>query len=188
MILKKINSSNRSDIEFVERVYIESFPSNERRSVLEFQHLILEEGDFTVYLLVENDDRVGMLTTWNFDDFIFAEHFAIGAEFRNEGYGKTVMNKFVEEISKPLLIEVEMPDTEIAARRIGFYERLGFNQWNDIAYAQPPYNEGDLPIPMILMTYGFEGTISDVVTMKDAVVKKVYKGLSTSFSVTNVKR
>ena len=52
-----------------------------------------------------------------------------------------------------ICLEVELPETEMAARRIGFYERNGF-YYNDYFYMQPPIAEGRNAIPLRLMTTG----------------------------------
>lgn len=156
MILRKISLDNKSDLEFVERLYIESFPLNERRSVLKMHRLIDENEKFDVFLLVEeySDIRIGFITTWTFDSFIYIEHFAINPEMRNGGYGAKSMNALINKVTLPILAEIELPSSsDFAMRRLGFYEKLGFKSW-DIPYEQPPYEEGCDPVPMLLLTYG----------------------------------
>jgi len=153
MELREVDISNKSDLEFIERIYIESFPPDERRPVTEFLRLVETEVAFTVCLLQDDNERIGFLTYWSFESFIYAEHFAISPEFRSGGYGKQVMEAFISETTLPLILEVELPQTsELAKRRVSFYERIGFKLW-DIPYEQPPYEKGYNPLPMMLMTY-----------------------------------
>lgn len=154
MILRKLDIENKSDLEFVEKLYIESFPQNERRPVSKM-HLLIESNDlFNAYLLVDEDGtRIGFMTLWKFDSFIYLEHFAISPEFRNGGYGKDAVATLISATDLPLIGEIELPDTdELAGRRMKFYERQGFKVW-DIPYIQPPYEVGYDSLPMKLITY-----------------------------------
>jgi len=55
---------------------------------------------------------------------------------------------------KPACLEAELPETELAARRIGFYERHGFTVNADYPYFQPALTPGGSPIPLHLLTTG----------------------------------
>ena len=48
------------------------------------------------------------------------------------------MKQFLVFCGTPVVLEVEMPTDEMSKRRIGFYERLGFELDNQV-YHQPPY-------------------------------------------------
>ena len=153
MNTRKLVLENKSDIEFVEKLYIESFPPNERRSVSKMHNLIEQNELFDVFLLFEDNLRVGFFSLWTFDSFIYLEHFAILPEYRNGGYGKKSVHLIINETKLPLIGEIELPSaSEIASRRLAFYERLGFKIW-DISYVQPPYEEGFDPVPMKLISY-----------------------------------
>lgn len=153
MEFRKLSIDNKSDLEFVERLYIESFPPTERRSVVKM-HALIENNDlFDVFVFVDDDNRIGFLSTWTFDSFIYLEHFAVSPEFRNGGYGKRALALLFEKTTLPLIGEIELPDSsEMAERRSLFYNRHGFVLW-DFEYEQPPYEEGYEPIPMKLITY-----------------------------------
>lgn len=173
MLLKRLNITSSEEFEFVEKLYLESFPIEERRNIKEFRRLISKNEDFTLYIISDNDKKVGFLTFWTLGSFIYIEHFAISSEFRNGGYGKKVMEAFILENSLPILLEVELPETDLAKRRIGFYERLGFRLWN-IEYKQPPYNDGYNPIPMKLMSYGVFDLQENFQFVRSILYKKVY--------------
>lgn len=173
MILRKITTKDTLDLAYLLDLIIESFPPNERRNTADISSLADNEKTYSLYLLSEGEQRVGVLVVWEFDYFVFAEHFAISPEYRNGGYGRKIMEAFLSTLTKPLLIEVELPETEIATRRIGFYERLGFKPWS-ITYAQPPYDSNHSPFPMILMTHGVIDLESSFEKIKEALYKKVY--------------
>lgn len=170
MILKKVTSENIADFEIIQKIYIESFPPNERRLISKFKQIMDESDSFTVNILMEDDKQVGFITYWTFDSFVFAEHFAINSEYRNGGFGKKALAALFEQIKLPLIIEVELPLEEMAKRRISFYERSGFKPWHEIPYKQPPYNDGDTPPGLLLMSYGN----IDLELNQDEIIKQIH--------------
>ncbi|MDR2122100.1 MAG: GNAT family N-acetyltransferase [Flavobacteriaceae bacterium] len=155
MKLEKLNLLNQGDVAFMENLYTESFLKEGRRPVDRMFKTYEENKDiFSILLAVQDDNRIGFFTYWDLGEFIFAEHFAIYSDFRDSGYGSKVINLFMESTTKPIVLEVEPPDSRIAERRIVFYERLGFKLWDDIEYRQPSYYQDGKSYPMILMTVG----------------------------------
>ena len=53
---------------------------------------------------------------------------------------------------KDICLEVELPETEKAKRRIAFYERNGFFL-NNYEYEQPAYSADKKAVPLLIMTY-----------------------------------
>ncbi|SHF31674.1 GNAT family N-acetyltransferase [Dysgonomonas macrotermitis] len=176
MILRKVTIENKSDLEFVEKLYIESFPANERRPVLEMHHVMDEDKRFSVFLLVNEEEvRVGFVTIWDLNSFLFIEHFAISPEQRNSGSGSKAMQALIAGTKQPLVGEIELPgSSDFAARRYRFYEKLGFEIW-DMEYAQPPYVEGYDSIPMLMLTYRDLNFPTDFEKVKNTIYKEVYK-------------
>lgn len=153
--LVNLNISDSKEMSFVERLYIESFPQSERRPFELMIDFYSDPQKPFIITVIKNDDKpIGVFTYWDFDNYIFGEHFAIAPEARNGGVGAESMTIFMSGLDKPFIIEVELPTTYIADRRIGFYQRLGFRLWDKLAYQQPPYIEGYNPIAMYLMTWG----------------------------------
>lgn len=174
MELQKIDITNQKEIAFIENLYIESFPLNERRPVPKMLDILEHEDSFNIFIIIENDEQVGFLTYWDLTDHIFAEHFAISPEYRNGGYGRKVMELFIKHANKPIILEVELPDTLLSERRIGFYQRIGFKLWDNITYQQPPYHEGDSPIPMKLMSHGDIDLDKHLDKIKEEIYEIVY--------------
>jgi len=175
MIIRKVALDNKSDLEFVEKLYIESFPSNERRPVLEMHHLMEGNDKFNICILTEEDgNRIGFINYWIFDTFIFLEHFAISPEYRSGGYGKKALETLINETVLPLIAEIELPtSSEFAARRLKFYERLNFIAW-DFAYEQPPYEDGFDAIPMILLSYRDIDLNEEFENVRNQIYREVY--------------
>ena len=127
-----------------------SFPAEEYRGRGGQQRLVGRD-DYRIYVDVEGQAVRAFLAVFEFEDFIFIEHFAVDPAFRNQGLGAAVLRGFMQSAGKPLCLEVELPDTPLAARRIGFYTRSGF-VFNDYDYAQPPLRDGARPLPLRIMS------------------------------------
>lgn len=147
-----------------------AFPLQERRDIELQQKNIDQNPKFHNLLITDNQKPIGLLTYWNFTDFIYIEHFAIDACLRNKGYGKQVLSTLKERVNLPIILEVEKPTNELALRRIAFYQHQGF-VLQDFPYQQPPYRIGDTWFPMRLMTYG----IVDLSLARNTIYKEAYQ-------------
>ena len=172
--LENLNISNKEEVAFVERVYTDSFPQSERRPFDTMIDLYNESNKFIIQIVEQDGKNIGFLTFWDLGEFIFAEHFAIATEARNGGIGAIVMNLFMGEQIKPIVLEVEIPVTSLAERRIGFYQRLGYKLWESFTYHQPPYHEGENPIPMHLMTWGKIDLDKKFSEIKESIYTEIY--------------
>ena len=92
---------------------------------------------------------------------------------RNGGIGSKAFKAYLEQLDKPVVLEVEMPTDEMSRRRIGFYERLGL-KLDTHTYFQPPYRKGDDFLEMRLMTYGPIDLKKDFNRVKEMIHKHVY--------------
>lgn len=107
------------------------------------------------FMTVKNADGGldGILAAWDLDEFFFLEYLAVQPNTRGSGLGSAMLNEFLSSIDKPAILEVEDVDTEIAARRIKLYERLGFIL-SDCGYLQPiMQKEYAAEIPLRIMCY-----------------------------------
>lgn len=132
-------------------LYKEAFPLDERR-LLKRQTAIMSHPNYHFEVILEDDCFLGLFFWWGFENLRFLEHFAIVPECRQEGYGERVLETFIQNDSRPVILEVEPPGNEIQQRRIQFYERIGF-VLNHHYYEQPVYQEGALPLQLLLMSY-----------------------------------
>lgn len=174
MEIKRLDQTNDQEIAFVKDLYVESFPASERRPIELMFDLYQNNDPFIITVAVENNELVGFFTYWEFKDFIFAEHFAISPQFRNGGFGRKVMDSFIEKNHLPIILEVELPTTILSERRIGFYQRIGFRLWEDIQYHQPAYSERWGAIPMKLMTFGDIDLEKDLTEIRSKIYSVVY--------------
>lgn len=168
------------EFEKVFDLMIEAFPVDERRTFDE-QKELLSNPIFDIYVCKDepNAEIKGFISVYRFDDFTFVEHFAVNPKYRNLGLGHEVLSNLTARFGK-LLLEVEVPQTEQAKRRICFYERNGF-YLNDYPYIQPPISKGTNPIPLLLMTTG--GKLSEVEysKAKETLYRCVYRVLPDAY-------
>lgn len=150
-----------------------SFPDCEYRKKEE-QKALFENPRYCVYGMHSDSGKIkAFLSMWKFDNFYFFEHFAVNPQFRNEGLGSGMLKELVGTLNRPVCLEVELPETELACRRIGFYERNGFCL-NDFPYVQPAMSEGKKEIPLLLMTTGGRLDRESFETMRLTLYKEVY--------------
>ena len=129
-----------------------SFPEDERRDRDE-QRNIAENRAFGVLTAEENGAVIGFMTFWQLSGCVYIEHFAISRGLRGNGLGTEMIKQFCERFCGcGIVLEAEPPALgEIAARRVGFYSRLGFFL-NDFPYRQPPYRQDGNPVELKIMS------------------------------------
>ena len=150
----------------------QSFPEDERRTY-EQQKALLNENSYSIYVYKENKKVISFISVWQFDGFSYIEHFAVNGNFRNRGLGAKMLTELVPKLSGIVCLEAELPETEMAVRRIGFYERNGFFT-NDYPYVQPPYSKEKNPVDLLIMTYGRKINENEFENIKNNLYKKVY--------------
>lgn len=140
---------NRKKISKIFNYYKKTFPENERRNKEQFLDLA-ENPDAFVFLIKNEDETIGYCVIWELSNFYFLEHFEVFEEFRNQKFGEKILESLQEKFEK-LILETE-PDSlsEIAKRRLQFYERNGF-EIIEKNYLQPSYGEGKSSVHLCLM-------------------------------------
>lgn len=163
------------DFPMVYRLMEESFPLDEYRTYSE-QEALLYDPAYGIYILQGSDGASvkAFLAVWEFDTFLYIEHFAVDPACRNGGVGGGFLREFLRGAGKIVCLEVEPPDSEITSRRIGFYERNHFFL-NAYPYMQPAITKGRNPIPLLIMTYGRPVGKKEFDEMKEVLYSRVYK-------------
>ena len=155
---------NRKKISKIFSRYEKTFPENERRDKEQFLDLA-EDPDAFVFLIKNEDETIGYSVIWELKDFYFLEHFEVFEEFRNQKFGEQILEALKEKFAK-IILETE-PDSlsEIANRRLSFYQRNGFEVINE-NYLQPSYSEGKSSLQLFLManflTENLENSIQEI--------------------------
>lgn len=158
---------------YMEELLTDSFPSEEYRPLEELRHYIESKSHFYMNIIFSQDKPIGIISYWDFENFYYAEHFAISPAERNGGYGRSALSHLCQLLQHPIILEVETPQEEMAQRRINFYKRQDFALW-ERPYMQPPYRSGDNHLPMLLMAHGNLVCDKDYDTIKQRIYKEVY--------------
>lgn len=122
-----------------EKLYAHSFPIFEQRTS-EQQALAFASTNYYLTGYIENQSFMGFIAYWEFADYLYIEHFAINDKERGKGYGSRVLNSFVTETPKTVLLEIDPPVDEISIARLRFYQKCGFYQ-NPYSHIHPPYRK-----------------------------------------------
>lgn len=171
--LHRITTRDVALYRFMEELLVASFPPEEYRELALLRETTDRRPLFANHVVTDDDRPVGFITWWDFAGFRYVEHFALLTSERNAGYGRRVLELLARESPLPLVLEAEAPDTEIARRRIGFYERAGFAVW-DREYRQPPYRPGDGFLPMWLLVRGEPERLPERGAVRETIYREVY--------------
>lgn len=168
MLIKLNEDSFKAAFEIMD----ESFPEDEYRP-FEGQRALLDIDEYRIYGYYREDSLAAFIAVWEFEELAYIEHFAVSRSFRNQGIGEAMLNELIGLIKKPFVLEVEPPESELTERRIGFYERNGFN-YNDYPYIQPAIWEGRRSIALKIMSYPQELTKAAFENARNEIYRKVY--------------
>lgn len=176
-MLKQLNSY---DFDKVYKIMEDSFPPDEHRPYEE-QKELLNNPNYCIYVSkpVDSSDVQGFMAIWRFENLTFIEHFAVDERYRNTGLGSKMLQDIRDLVQGRICLEVELPYTDIAKKRIGFYERNGF-AYNDYQYIQPAISKGRNPIPLRIMATEGSLNIEEFNMIKEKLYKEVY-GVSTNY-------
>lgn len=137
---------------FVESLFLEAFPVDERRPVEAQRDNVDNDARFHCLLATDDDAPVGFITYWDFESYCYCEHFATAPLSRNGGRGSIILQRLLQLTGKPLVLEVEPPADEMTRRRVAFYSRNGLVLHDDFSYIQPSYRPDGKPVPLKLMS------------------------------------
>ncbi|MDN3956563.1 GNAT family N-acetyltransferase [Sporolactobacillus laevolacticus] len=163
------------DFDLVYELMNHSFPSIEFRP-RDKQFELLKRPNFTIYARYNSSDQTldGFIAEWSFADFCFVEHFAVQPYLRGHGVGSEMMRQYLNQAKKQVLIEVEEPVTDLAIRRIHFYQRLGF-VFSAFGYIQPDLrNSGEKEVTLRMMNYPTPLTKPEFLQRKKEIFQQVY--------------
>lgn len=153
-----------------------SFPTDEYRTYEE-QKRLLSESAYHIYVADDPSEQkqiAAFLAIWQFDDFVFVEHFATDPSVRGQGIGTAILREAARTFSKQICLEVELPETELAKKRIAFYERNGFCL-HAYPYVQPAMSRGKQPLPLQIMTFGGAFSRDRFEIVRNKLYQSVYK-------------
>jgi len=154
-----ISSFDDPDRKFLHELYFKSFPPEERRP----WDMLLKSADdsnhpLSLLKIIDSENRTaGFMTRWHLSGFTYIEHFAINPQMRGCGIGAAAMSALIAaEGRTPVVLEAEPADNgdvyPMAQRRIAFYRRLGFIDFPQFEYFQPPYSPALPKVKLTLMS------------------------------------
>ena len=149
-----------------------SFPNDEYRPKAE-QEALFSREEYEMYGVEEDGKLCAFAAVWELGEVTFLEHLAVEGSQRNRGLGAKLLSDLSQVVKGRLVLEVELPETELAKRRIGFYERCGFC-YNDFDYTQPPISKGKAPVPLRIMSYKNPLSEEEFATVRDTLYARVY--------------
>lgn len=171
--IKRISTADAELYKYMEQLLIASFPEEEYRNLGELRTYTDTIPDFHCNIILDDGTPAGFVSYWDLGDFCYIEHFAIDPEKRNGGYGGKLLDQLRAKEERPFVLEVELPEEEMAQRRINFYQRKGYTLWEE-EYFQPPYKAGDGQLPMLLMVNGALNPRTDFERIKGRIHRTVY--------------
>lgn len=148
-------------------IYQNSFPQKEIRS-LEDHLQALSDPHYTADGIWSDGRLIGILYYWTAPEYVYIEHLAISPDLRGANMGSRVLEAFCRKAGR-IVLEIDPPETEIAVRRLRFYERLGFVR-NDYHYVHPSFQRPYEPHQLVLMSYPKAMT-------DDAVLQQFFRSL-----------
>lgn len=171
--IQRINTGDKEYYDFMEKLLVTAFPSDEYRDLNELRDFTDNKENFHLNIILDDDKPIGFVSYWDFDTFHYVEHFAIDPKLRNGGYGRKMLELLAKEIPTSIVLEVEASEDEMALRRIGFYKRQGYVLWEK-DYIQPSYKQGADPLPMYIMALGDLDCERNYEQVKNKLHKEVY--------------
>ncbi len=131
-------------------LYQEAFPKEERRDIAQLKELLQAEPAMYFNAVHCEGELAGLFVYWDFGSFYYLEHLAVFAEMRNKKIGQKILDWTREQLQGVRILEVEPAETEMATRRINYYQRNGYHIL-DKTYRQPSYRSGGAEFPLWIM-------------------------------------
>ena len=131
-------------------LYRTSFPLFEQRSARQ-QTASFQNEQYKLLAFTENNLFLGFISYWEFDAYLYVEHFAVNSELRGKGYGSHLLNTFIQATDKIVLLEIDPITDSISEARLRFYKRCGFYE-NPYPHTHPAYRHEYQPHPLIVLT------------------------------------
>ena len=176
MKFQRIENTQNPLFQAVWSVYMNSFPADEKRTLIQ-QKKLFKRKEYSLFAVLEKQKFLGFLSTWDFDSFLFIEHFAVKEGLRGRGMGTKILQEFIllqKAKNKKIILETERPNANPAAKkRIVFYERLGFKLCLE-NYIQPPYSMKKKPVPLFLMQHGKKISSDEFIDIREKLYRIVY--------------
>lgn len=131
-------------------LYACSFPVFEQRTE-EQQRMAFDNPNYHLLAYEANEILVGFISYWEFNDYLYIEHFAINAQIRRKGYGSDILRNFIRSTGKIVLLEIDPITDSVSEARLRFYKKCGFYE-NTYPHKHPSYRAEYQPHPLVVLT------------------------------------
>ena len=122
------------------RIYLESFPANERKPISCFSEM-LQRSDYAIAVAMLGTTVVGFASVFvpvASTSAALLEYLAVDSFANGKGIGTALVRRAVQLAGhRPLLLEVESASDPQADRRRRFYQRLGAQRILNLRYLLP---------------------------------------------------
>ncbi len=151
LTFEKIHNPEHYYFDKAFELYQKSFPIFEQR-LRNDQVDVLSDDKYHFNLVMYEKEFLGILLTWQVEDFIYIEHLAIISEKRGQNIGTRVLECLKSGSDKPIILEIDPPRDPISIKRKIFYEKVGFIE-SDLTHKHPPYQLGWEAHTLKIMSY-----------------------------------
>lgn len=172
MEIKKITIN---DLDTLKAIYLEAFPSNERKPFFNLKKAI-KNGKAIAYGAKENDELCGFIITYTFKNLVLVDYLAVSSKIRSKGTGslliQDVIKNYQDKIIVLLIEKIDENATNYKMRisRKKFYLKNGFTSTNLFINSKG----GNMEI----MNYGGMVDSSDFMNLMEHALGKLYFRLS----------
>lgn len=135
-----IDSNNHRLYKAFREIYDQSFPLFEQRTESQ-QTKAFSSPHYRLKGYEEGEFLLGFISYWEFDRYIYIEHFAIHPAFRGKGLGQCILQKFIASVSRFVILEIDPIVDKVSEARLHFYQHCSFKE-NPYAHIHPPYRDG----------------------------------------------
>ena len=98
-------------------LYQNSFPLCEQRT-LDHQITAFKADRFHLDVYLDGETLVGFIGYWDFDDYLYIEHYAINSDLRGGGWGSRILEALQKTAGKTIILEIDEVVDEISTRRL----------------------------------------------------------------------
>lgn len=145
-----ITSVDSALFQRLDALYTSAFPRHEQRQ-MSAKLAAIGNSHYALEAWFDAEQFVGLSGCWVFDDYLYVEHLAVDSSLRSQGYGKRLLGQILTRAPVTIL-EIDPLTTEIARKRLRFYESMGFvaNPW---PHVHPAYHQEMPGHDLIVLSY-----------------------------------
>lgn len=129
----KLDFATKEQIPLIQELYMQSFPSEERKPFT-FMQKGQKKGRFQILALTEAEEVQGLVITVLDGDIVLVDYLAIKPSKRNNGIGSEAISLIMKRFEgKRVFLEIEIPEEgadnlEQRLKRKQFYLKNGFKE------------------------------------------------------------